>query len=896
MSTSVKNERETPSENSFSLKWANALQTVRRPVQTAVTKLALLSARNPWTTIVSACVLTVALVVTGIFTNITFESEDDVLFTPFDSTPPEHQDWIDTKSDFDPSLRKVRVLLHSKGSNVMEDCVGSVNKAFDVWETLIELEDYAAACESEAFSCPWSSVTQFFNNSRVIWEDLNIVGNDDCLEILSSSFFPSGDFAIPEKLFGNVVFDENTSLLVAADSTFHVLGLPLSEDIRDVVEGVEADSVDALFKVEDEWKKAGEPFTVLDQINESSFSIEFGNGFLENIPFLAAAFTLMTLFTGGVFFKRDTVMSRVAVGLGASATVTLGMAASFGLMFICGVPMTSIHGMLPFILVGVGLDDAFIITSEFYRLSRSIPVEDRIAKTMNEIGLSVVTTTVTSAVAFGLGCISSIPAVYWLCLYAFPAIIVDFFFSITMFVAIIVIDERRIDENRRDMFCCFTAKKSTEEEGITDEVPPEESNLDRLMGKYADFLLKPFVKYVVLVLFAALFSVCAWSTTMLEQEFTVELVLPQGSYVVDFLDSLLDYTGAGGFETTLYFRDIDHSTIEGQEAMEKYVNDMVSMDEISSQPDYFWLRDFQTFTQNNTAIQDLPFDDQVSAFLAEPSFQALYEDEIAFNDQGQVTASRVTVKYDNVDPDIVKEQIDALNNQHNVGRKQAPNKGLDDKDWPLFNFDSDYFIWEFYKACPDELTITTIMGVVAVTLISLLAIPHWSAVFFSAPLIVILYVDLLGILQFAGVTINSISYITLAVSIGLMVDFLIHILLRYFESAAITRDAKVKDTLKTMGASVAIGGFTTFLGVLPLAFNTTGIFEVVFVTFLGLVGLGLSHGLILLPVLLSMCGPVDTVLMMVKGDGTEERDPEKPSTNREETDEMLDADGSLSSK
>jgi multidrug efflux pump subunit AcrB len=35
-----------------------------------------------------------------------------------------------------------------------------------------------------------------------------------------------------------------------------------------------------------------------------------------------------------------------------------------------------------------------------------------------------------------------------------------------------------------------------------------------------------------------------------------------------------------------------------------------------------------------------------------------------------------------------------------------------------------------------------------------------------------LYTDLLGVLKFAGVSINTVSYIALVLSIGLMVDFI----------------------------------------------------------------------------------------------------------------------------
>jgi hypothetical protein len=46
--------------------------------------------------------------------------------------------------------------------------------------------------------------------------------------------------------------------------------------------------------------------------------------------------------------------------------------------------------------------------------------------------------------------------------------------------------------------------------------------------------------------------------------------------------------------------------------------------------------------------------------------------------------------------------------------------------------------------CVSELTATTIAGVVSVTVVAFLLIPHWTAVFYVLPLIVILYVDMLG--------------------------------------------------------------------------------------------------------------------------------------------------------
>jgi Niemann-Pick C1 protein len=122
---------------------------------------------------------------------------------------------------------------------------------------------------------------------------------------------------------------------------------------------------------------------------------------------------------------------------------------------------------------------------------------------------------------------------------------------------------------------------------------------------------------------------------------------------------------------------------------------------------------------------------------------------------------------------------------------------------------------------------TTISGVIAVCVIGFVLIPHWSATLFILPIIIMLYFNLLGTLQFFGIHINAVTYVTIVIAIGLLVDFLMHILLRYYESPGATREAKVVETLETMGASMLMGGFTTWLGVIPLALSATEIFNTI---------------------------------------------------------------------
>ena len=61
-----------------------------------------------------------------------------------------------------------------------------------------------------------------------------------------------------------------------------------------------------------------------------------------------------------------------------------------------------------------------------------------------------------------------------------------------------------------------------------------------------------------------------------------------------------------------------------------------------------------------------------------------------------------------------------------------------------------------------------------------------------------------------------------------------------------------------MGSSVFHGGASTFIAISVLGFSETYTFQVFFKTWIGIVIFGMSNGFLLLPVLLSLIGPLNT--------------------------------------
>ena len=76
-------------------------------------------------------------------------------------------------------------------------------------------------------------------------------------------------------------------------------------------------------------------------------------------------------------------------------------------------------------------------------------------------------------------------------------------------------------------------------------------------------------------------------------------------------------------------------------------------------------------------------------------------------------------------------------------------------------------------------------------------------------------------------------------------------------SKAEARVYKAHKALSSMGSSVFHGGFSTFLAIIALAGSKSYIFLVFFRLWFGIIVFGMANGFLLLPIILSLCGPLN---------------------------------------
>ena len=417
--------------------------------------------------------------------------------------------------------------------------------------------------------------------------------------------------------------------------------------------------------------------------------------------------------------------------------------------------------------MGVGLDDTFIITSEYFRTDTQKTPAERVATAISTVGISIFATTFTTAFAFILGLVSKIPGVYWLCLYAFPIFIINFIYHITFFIALLVLDEKRIEANREDLWRCFIVRdnagdseeifqtnsasttEGSEEDGH--DISAQKKTIpDRIMIWYSEQLLRPWVKFAVIVIFGGWFILCSYRITLLEQRFDPTDLVPKDSYTKHYLDSLNKYNSLS-ISMTAVFRDVDQSDPIIQEQMISYIDDLVDLKEFGTQPTFCWVRDFKKL-KNDTRVAPFlsgkTFNEQIDFLMNIPAINDIYGKDIIRDENGDIIASKCLLFTRGVMYGDAVALIGLLRNQRKVAAAQPINQGL--KDWSFFGYNYMFLIFEFLSIHMEELRTTAIAGILAVSVISFFLMPHWTAIVFVFPLMMILYVDLLGKIYLRG--------------------------------------------------------------------------------------------------------------------------------------------------
>lgn len=552
--------------------------------------------------------------------------------------------------------------------------------------------------------------------------------------------------------------------------------------------------------------------------------------------------------------SHSVVMSVLGV---AGPLMAIGTA--FGLLFLVGVPFNSITFVMPFLIIGVGSDDVFIIIHAMRKTDKKKSLEEQVAETMEEAGPSITVTSVTNILSFGIGIATSTPAISIFCLYTCTAITIDFVYQLTFFVAALVYEEervRKLHQNEKPPIAGINDQE-VKKSAITVQHSLRSShfplNPNGFVAKYCQFLKLKKTRFVLLLILSGYWAASTYGCLNMDVKMdTTNLILK---------DSPLNHI-AYIYEKYLWS--------EGQLVL-VFLN---NLPDLSVEKNQFAVLDlvhrFETLPysmgRNSTSIWLRPFLYQSALYHGKRDFYDLLGEWLDDSENGGSRWNdmlRVQKTTNGSITGIEKFMFAtgcAMGEDANWGTREKLQKQWRSvaAEYPQFNTT----VFQAYSFYVDQLdTIagtalsTVIVSALTMDLACFLLIPHASSIISSMIAMISINIGVFGLLSLWDVNLDPITMCTTLMSIGFSVDFTAHISFHYYKNPETwSAEERLADALKSIGWPMIQAGTSTFFCMLPLAINDSYMVGVFVKTICLVIALGLLHGIIFLPALLLTIG------------------------------------------
>jgi len=111
----------------------------------------------------------------------------------------------------------------------------------------------------------------------------------------------------------------------------------------------------------------------------------------------------------------------------------MGIIVAYGFCSSIGLFYGPMHNVLPFLLLGIGIDDMFVIVQSWDTLTETEKggtLQEKFGKTLSHSGVAITITSLTDVLAFAIGGTTVLPALQSFCLYASVGIVAIYLFQV----------------------------------------------------------------------------------------------------------------------------------------------------------------------------------------------------------------------------------------------------------------------------------------------------------------------------------------------------------------------------------------------------------------------------------------------------------------------------------
>ncbi|XP_074544714.1 patched domain-containing protein 3 [Halichoeres trimaculatus] len=550
-------------------------------------------------------------------------------------------------------------------------------------------------------------------------------------------------------------------------------------------------------------------------------------------------------------WRLDNVRTKVWVAFCGVFSTGLAVLSGFGLLLLLNQPFVMTVASCPFLILGIGLDDMFIMISCWQRTRVLDSVPKRLAETYKEAAVSITITTLTDALAFFLGCCSPFGSVRSFCVYAGVSICFCYLYSITFLGACMALNGLREAENKHWFTCAKISEDSSSQNSRVFSVCCVGGSYNRFLEKeetesmslfferfYGPFLTHKMIKVCAFVIYVLYLTASIYGCFSLKQGLDTKNLALDDSYVINYYNDKRQHFSEYSCNVMVAVKQpFKYWDEEGLRHLCKCISNFEGLNFVNST--YAWFLSFKQYTDAtklNISSQET-FQTHLHHFLA---LNSKFKQDINMTADDEIQASRFFIQTLNKTP-----MTDLM-----IGLRRA----AEDCTVDLLVYHPAFIYYDQYTIIKDNTIQTILIAVIVMLVISLLLIPNPLCSVWVAFAICSVIVGVTGFMALWGVNLDSISMINLVMCIGFSVDFSAHISYSLVSSPKSDVNEKAKEALAHLGYPILQGALSTILGVVVLSVSGSYIFRTFFKIVFLVITFGLLHGLVFIPVFLTLCG------------------------------------------
>ncbi|KAI4884097.1 hypothetical protein NFI96_020421, partial [Prochilodus magdalenae] len=583
-------------------------------------------------------------------------------------------------------------------------------------------------------------------------------------------------------------------------------------------------------------------FTSLSRQQEFEKSTESVTHLFAITYFIAILFSVLSC------VRLDNVRNKVWMACLGVVSTGLAVLSSFGFLLLLNVPFVITVASSPFLILGIGIDDMFIMISCWQQTRGTESSSRGVSPAFTEAYIITITT-LTDVVAFYLSYSSPFRSVQSFCLYAGTAVLFCYLFNITFFGACLALNGKREQGNRHWLTCmkvpedsppeaskvyiaCCLGGAYNRDTGTEEEHPMHEFFREH----YGPFLTTRWAKASVMVLYVVYVSISIYGCTTIREGLDLKNLAVDESYVVRYYEDEKDFFDHYGPNVMLavngtfpYWEQAERAQL--QACIEKFQELPFVRDRPTS-----WLHSFEDHAKETgiNVSSEVGFKQHLAPYLRQHPMLAL--DVSITNDT--VRASRLFLQTSKAPSE--KIMLESL-------RETADGCRI-----PLVVYHPAFIYYDQYAVIASNTVQTVSVATAVMLVISFVLIPNPVCALWVAFAIASVIVGVAGFMALLGISLDSISMINLVISIGFSVDFSAHISYTFVSSTKPSVDEKAVDALSHLGYPILQGALSTILGVVVLSASVSYIFRTFFAIMFLVILFGLLHGIAFIPVFLTL--------------------------------------------